>query len=96
MIASITRSESARSRVVERGRDPAEHRVGLGLLHLALLDRARELLVDLAHALVELPLVDLPNHDVPPLLGADLRDPVAHQAAAQDADLADRHNRSTP
>ena len=47
MIASITRSQSARSRVVERRRDPRAHRVGVGLLQLALLDRAGELLLDL-------------------------------------------------
>ena len=49
-----------------------------------------------AHALVERLLIDLAHHDVPARLRADLRDPVAHQATAQDADLADRHLYSLP
>ena len=78
-------------RVVERRRDPADHGVSLVLLHLALLDGAGELLLDLPHALVEGRRILLPHDDVPPRLGADLRDPVAHEPAAHDADLADRH-----
>jgi hypothetical protein len=77
--------------VVQGWRDPAEHGIRLGLLHFALLDRAGELLGDLSHALVQLVLVDLAHDHVPPRLGANLRDPVAHEPAAQDADLADRH-----
>ena len=94
MIASITRSQSARSEYSSVGRDAAEHGVRLRLLHPALLDRAAELLLDLAHPLVERPLIDLPHDDVPTRLGADLGDPVAHEPAAHDADLADRHIRS--
>ena len=40
---------------------------------------------------VELVLVDLAQDDVPARLGADLGDPVAHQAAADNSNLADRH-----
>ena len=83
-------------RVVEGRGDAPAHGVRLRLLHLALLDRAGELLLDLRHALVERLLIDLPHHHVPARLRADLRDPVAHQAAAQDADLADRHMCSLP
>ena len=77
--------------VVERGRDPPADRVGVGLLHLALVDRPGELLLDLGHALVELLLVQLAHDDVPAGLGADLGDPVAHQAAAENADRLDLH-----
>ena len=55
------------------------------------LDRAAELLLDHADALGELLVVDLAQDDVPPRLGADLRDPVAHEATANDSNLADRH-----
>ena len=79
-------------RVVERGLDAASHRVGVALLRLALLDRAGELLLDLADAAVELLLAHLAHHDVPARLGADLGDPVAHQAAAEDTNLADLHD----
>ncbi len=77
--------------VVERGLDAAADGVGVGLLHLPLLDRAGELLVDLADPAVELLLARLADHDVPARLGADLGDAVAHQAAAEHSNLADLH-----
>ncbi len=70
--------------------------VGLGLLHLALLDRPAELLLDLAETLVEHVLVDLADDDVPARLGADLGDSVAHQPAAEDANLAYLHLTTPP
>ena len=39
-------------------------------------------------------LLDLPHDDLPARLRADLGDPVAHQAAADDTNLADLHIRS--
>ena len=62
-------------------------RVGVGLLGLALLDRPRELLLDLADALLELGLVDLAQHDVVARLGRHLGDAVAHQARTEHSDL---------
>ena len=77
--------------VVERAADPAADRVGVRLLELALLDRAAELLLDLAEALVEGALVGLDHDDVPAGLGADLGDPVPHQPAAEYSYLRDLH-----
>ena len=91
VIASITRSQSAKSRVVGRALDPAAHRVGVGLLHLALLDRAAELLLDLADALLERRVVDLAEHDVVARLRAHLRDAVAHEPGAEHSHLVDVH-----
>ena len=65
--------------------------VGLGLLHPGLLDRARKLLLDLAHARVEALLIHLADHHLPAGLRADLGDAVPHQAAADDANLLDLH-----
>ncbi len=91
-MASITRSQSARSAVVERALDPPAHGIGVRLLELALLDRARKLLLDLCEPLVELILRDLDDHDVPAaLLRAHLGDPVPHEAATDDADRLDLH-----
>ncbi len=75
--------------VVERRRDAAADGVGVGLLELALLDRARELLLDLAHALGEPVVVDLAQDDVVARLRGHLCDSVPHQAGAEDADLLD-------
>src|SRR4029077_21263128 len=83
-------------RVLERRGDPCQDSVSLRLLHPALLDRPGELLLDLAHALIQLPLIDFADHDVPTLLSADLRDPMPHEPAAQDPDLANRHMRCLP
>ena len=63
--------------------------VGVALLELALLDRARELLLDLADALGEAVVVDLPQHDVVARLRDDLCDSMPHQAGAEDADRLD-------
>ena len=71
--------------------DARPHGIGIGLLGLSLLDRARELLLDLADPGVEAILIDLPNHDLPAGLGADLGDSVPHQPAADDAYLAYLH-----
>ena len=78
-------------RVVERALDPAAHGVGVALLHLALLDGAAQLLLDLAEALVERVLVDLAHHDVVSGLRRDLSYAVAHQPAADHSDLLDLH-----
>src|SRR5262249_30513386 len=77
--------------VVERRRDPAADSLRLGLLHPALLHRTGELLLDLRDPLVQGLLVELPHRHLPALLSADLGDAVAHEPAAHDADLADRH-----
>jgi hypothetical protein len=77
---------------VDRAADPPAHGVGVGLLELALLDRAAELLLDLAETLVQRALVGFHHDDVPAGLGADLRDPVAHQAAAHYSYLRDLHS----
>ena len=71
--------------------DAPEHRVGVRLLHLALLDRSRQLLLDPADAPVEALLVDLAEDDVVPGLRGDLRDPVPHQPGAKHAHLRDVH-----
>jgi len=63
----------------------------MALLHAALLDSPGELLLDPADPLVELVLVDLADHDVVSGLRRDLRDTVAHQAAAHHAELAYLH-----
>jgi len=78
-------------RVVERAMDAAARLVGGRLLELALLDRARQLLLDLAEPLVERALVGLAHDDVVAGLGRDLGDSVAHQPAADDAHLLDVH-----
>ena len=65
--------------------------VGVGLLELAALHRARELLLDLSEAAVECRLIDLADHDVVAGLRGDLRDAVAHQAAADHSHLLDLH-----
>ena len=82
--------------VVERPLDTAANPIGVGLLHLPLLDRARQLLLDLAHAGVELLLRYLADDDVPAGLCADLGDPVPHQAAADYSYLLDLHPRAPP
>ena len=63
--------------------------VGVGLLELALLDRAAELLLDLADALGEALVVDLAEHDVVARLRGDLGDAVPHQPGAEHADRLD-------
>ena len=78
--------------VLKRRRDPGQHRVGVSLLELALLDGAPQLLSDLADALVQLALVDLADDDLPAVLSADLGDSMAHQATADDTDLLDLHS----
>ena len=70
-------------------RDPAARGVGVGLLELALLDRARELLLDLADARGEPVVVDLAQHDVVARLRGDLGDAVPHQPGAEHADASD-------
>ena len=75
--------------VVERRRDPAACRVGVALLELALLDRAGELLLDLADAASEAIVVDLAQHDVIAGLRDDLCDSMSHEAGAEDADRLD-------
>jgi hypothetical protein len=77
--------------VVERAGDPAADGVGVALLELALLDRAPELLLDLAEALVELVLGELTHHHVVAGLRRHLRDPVAHQPTAEHPDPLDLH-----
>ncbi len=81
-------------RVVGRARDAPAHRVGVLLRGLALLDRARELLLDLADALRERRLVDLAQHDLVAGLRRHLRDPVPHQPGPEHAHLLDRRHRS--
>ena len=78
---------------VEAGRalDPAAHLVGGGLLHLALLDRAAELLLDLADALAEAIVVHLAQHHVVAGLGRDLGDAMAHEASARHTHFRDLH-----
>ena len=88
MIASITRSQSARSPYSSVPAIRPRTASASSCSTLALLDRAGELLVDLGHAAVERVLVGLADDDVPAGLGADLRDPVAHQATADDSYLA--------
>jgi hypothetical protein len=75
--------------VFRRRGDPPAHRVGVGLLELALLDRPRELLLDLADALREAVVVDLAEHDVVARLRGDLGDAVPHQPGAEHADRSD-------
>ena len=70
---------------------PPARGVGVRLLHAPLLDGAGELLLDPADALVEPLLIDLAYDHVPARLRRDLRDPVPHQAAAEDAHLRDLH-----
>jgi hypothetical protein len=69
--------------------------IRVGLLELPLLDRAGELLLDLRESVVERRLIRLANHDVPAGLGTDLRDAMPHEAAADDANLADLHQSRT-
>ena len=89
VIASITRSQSARSRVVGRPLDARAHRVGVLLDGLALLDGARELLLDLADPLRQSRVVDLAQHDLVAGLRGHLRDAVAHQSGSEHAHLLD-------
>ena len=79
--------------VVGGALDAPAHRVGVGLLQLALLHRAAELLLDLADALVERRLVDLAQHHVVAGLRRHLGDAVAHQARSQHSNLLDLHYR---
>jgi glycosyltransferase involved in cell wall biosynthesis len=73
--------------------DPPARGVSVLGRRLALLDRARELLLDLADALVQRALVDLADHDLEARLRRDLGDAVAHEPAAENADLRDvRHS----
>ena len=77
--------------------DAPAHRVGVLLRGLALLDRARELLLDLADALLQGRVVDLAQHDLVAGLRRHLRDPVAHQPGSEHAHLLDlllRHTSS--
>ncbi len=77
--------------VVRRSLDSPEDRVGVGLVDLALLDRPAELLLDPADPGGELLVGDLAHDHVPAGLGADLCDPVTHQARSEYSYLADRH-----
>ena len=77
--------------VVGRALDPGADGVGLVALHPALLHGPGKLLLDLADALADLVVVDFAHDDVPARLGADLGDPVAHQATTDDSNLADCH-----
>ena len=77
--------------VVGRGIDPGAHRIGVGLLLLALLDRPRQLLLDAPVGPLDPLVVALAEHDVVVRLGRDLGDPVAHQAAAQHPNLRHLH-----
>ena len=71
--------------------EPAADFVGRRLLHLALLDRSRELLFDLPDRLVEAVLVDLAEDDLIPGLGGDLGNPMPHQPPAGDSNFLDIH-----
>ena len=77
--------------VVERPLDAPADLVRGGLLELALLDRAAELLLDLPEPLVERALVDLADDHVIARLRRGLCDSVAHEAAADDPHLLDVH-----
>src|SRR5205085_5784350 len=77
--------------IVERRPDALADRIRVGLLGLALLHGAGQLLLDLPDAGGEPILIDLADHDLPSGLGADLADPVAHQAAAENSNLPDLH-----
>jgi len=75
--------------VVRGAVDAPAHGVGVLLCGLALLDGARELLLDLGDPLGERGLVDLAQHDPIARLRRHLRDAVAHQSRSKHSNRLD-------
>jgi len=88
-IASMTRSQSARSCQLRRQAEPAERGIPLCRREPALLDAAGQVPIDG----VASPLGDVERNfaadSLVPGLDADLRDTRAHRAQADDSDLPD-------
>src|ERR1019366_1664208 len=82
--------------VVDGSLDARAHLARLGLVHLALLRRPRQLLLDLGDALLQSRLVELPQHHLIAGLGRHLGDAVAHQSRAQHSHLLDLLRHWTP
>jgi hypothetical protein len=83
----------AGAQLSELGRppQPRQHFLHALRLQLPLVDALLQEGFDLRQALLQQLVRDLANHDVVPGLGADLRDPRAHQPASDDSDRPDRH-----